>query len=126
MRDGDVTQYDTTRSGEQMGPLIKGIIFGTIGAILAIPALIILAVFGLPIFIVGAVLMGVFVAVPFIVLAALALPMLLVVAITFGLFVIAVVVALKLALFVVLPILLVALGISWLVRTAQAHRHEYA
>jgi hypothetical protein len=108
-----------------MGALIKGLILGTIGAVLAVPALIILAIFGLPLFVAGAVLLGVFVAVPMIILAALALPLFVVFAVFIALFVVAVVLALKLALFVVLPILLVALGISWLVRTAHSRRDEH-
>jgi hypothetical protein len=106
-----------------MGALIKGLILGTIGAVLAVPALIVLAIFGLPLFIAGAVLLGVFVAVPVMILAALALPLFVVFAVFVALFVVAVVLALKLALFVVLPILLVALGISWLVRAVHA-RHD--
>jgi hypothetical protein len=108
-----------------MGVLIKGLILGTIGAVLAVPALIVLAIFGLPLFIAGAVLLGVFVAVPVMILAALALPLFVVAAVFIALFVVAVVLALKLALFVVLPILLVALGISWLVRAAQSRRDQH-
>jgi hypothetical protein len=106
-----------------MGTLIKGLILGTIGAVVAIPALIVLALFGLPLFIAGAAVVGVFLVVPFIVLAALALPMLLVAGVFVAIFVVAIVVALKLALFVVLPILLLVMGISWIVRHAQA-RHD--
>ncbi len=108
-----------------MGALIKGLILGTIGAVLAVPALIVLAIFGLPLFFAGAVVLGVFVAVPLMILAALALPLFVVSAVFVVLFLAAVVVALKLALFVVLPILLVALGISWLVRAAHSHRDQH-
>ena len=38
--------------------------------------------------------------------------------------VVAIAVALKLALFVALPILLIAMGISWIVRTAHARRED--
>jgi hypothetical protein len=110
-----------------MGTLIKGVFLGAIGAVVAIPALIVLALFGLPLFIAGAALLGVFVAVPFIVLAALALPMLLVAGVFAAIFVVAIAVALKLALFVVLPILLLVMGITWIVRHANSRRNdEYA
>ena len=108
-----------------MGALIKGLILGTIGAVLAVPALFILAVFGIPLFIAGAVMFGVVVAVPMIILAALALPLFVVFAVFIALFLVAVVLALKVALFVVLPVLLVALAISWLVRTAHSRRDEH-
>jgi hypothetical protein len=108
-----------------MGALVKGLILGTIGAVLAVPALIVLAIFGLPLFIAGAVLLGVFVAVPLMILAVLALPFFVVSAMFIVLFVAMVVVALKLALFVALPILLVVLGISWLVRAARSHRDQH-
>lgn len=107
-----------------MGTLIKGLILGTIGAVVAIPALIVLAVLGLPLFIAGVAVAGVFVAVPLIVLAALAMPVLLVAGVFIAIFVVAIAVALKLALFVVLPILLIAIGISWIVRTAHARRED--
>jgi len=109
-----------------MGVLVRGIVLGTIGAVVAIPALIILAVFGVPLFFVGAALLGVFVAVPFIVLAALAIPFFVLFAVIVVGVLVAAVLALKVALFVVLPILLVALAVSWIVRHSQARRYpEY-
>jgi hypothetical protein len=108
-----------------MGALIKGLILGTIGAVLAVPALIVLAIFGLPLFLAGAVVLGVFVAVPMIIVAALALPFFVVAVVFIALFAAAVLVALKLALFVVLPVLLVAMGISWLVRAAHSRRDQH-
>jgi len=102
-----------------MGPLIKGVLLGLIGAIVVAPIVLILAILGLPFIVAGSIVLGVFFAIPIVLFAALTIPFLVLAALATAAVVVTVVLAAKLALFVVLPVVLIALAVSWLARARE-------
>jgi hypothetical protein len=104
-----------------MGPLIKGVFFGLIGAVFVAPIVLVLAIFGLPFIVAGGIVLGVFFAIPMLLLAALTIPFLILAALAAAAVVVTVVLAAKVAVFIVLPIVLVALVVSWFARGRERH-----
>jgi hypothetical protein len=107
-----------------MGTLVKGVIFGIIGAVIFVPVVLFLAVLGIPLFIAALAVIGALLAVPLIVVAAISLPFIALAGIVLVAIAATILVAAKVAIFVVLPIALVALAIGWLIRTSHARRME--
>ncbi len=102
-----------------MAPLVKGAILGVIGAIVLAPIALVLALFGIPLFIAGAIALGAVLAIPLIVVAVLSIPFIAVLAVLGLVLVIALTVAIKLAIWVVLPVVIVGLLLGWLVRASR-------
>jgi len=107
-----------------MGPLVKGVILGIVGAVVFVPLVLFLAILGIPLFMAALAVIGALLAVPLIVVAAISIPFVVLAGVVLVAIVAAVMVAAKVAIFVVLPIALVALAIGWLVRTSHARRME--
>ena len=85
------------------------------GSIAAAIALV-LALFGIPLFMAGAIILGAVLAIPLIVLAVLSIPIVAVLGVLGLVVVLALVVAIKIAIWVVLPIVIVGLVVGWFVR----------
>lgn len=110
-----------------MGPLIKGMFIGVVGAVVLLPAALLFAIIGLPLFLVGGALVAAALAVPLILVAALSLPFILLAGLAMVAVFVAAVIAIKIALFVVLPVALIALVIGWAVRTYhERHATQFA
>lgn len=107
-----------------MAPLVKGVLLGMIGAVVLAPFALLLALVGIPLFVAAAVVVGALLAVPLLVVAAISLPFFALAGVLAAALVVAFLAAVKIALWVVLPIALITLAITWLVRTSQAHRAE--
>lgn len=105
-----------------MAPLVKGVILGMIGAVVLAPIVFLLALVGIPLFVAGAVVVGVLLAIPLLILAAISLPFIALAGVLGAALVVAMVAAAKIAIWVVLPIVLITLAITWLVRTSEARR----
>ena len=102
-----------------MGPIIRGVILGVIGAVVLAPVVLVLALFGIPLFMGGAIVLGAVLAIPLIIVAVLSIPLIVVFGALTLVVGIALLVAVKIALFVVLPIVVVGLFIGWLARRNQ-------
>jgi hypothetical protein len=105
-----------------MAPLVKGVLLGMVGAVVLAPIVFLLALVGIPLFVAGAVVIGVLLAIPLLVLAAISLPFLVLAGVLGAALVVALVAAAKIALWVVLPIALITLAVTWLVRTSESRR----
>ena len=100
-----------------MAPLIKGAILGIIGAVVLAPIALVLALFGIPLFMAGAIVLGAVLAIPLIVVAVLSIPIIAVLGALGLVVVVALAVAVKIAIWVVLPVVIIGLLLGWLVRT---------
>ncbi len=102
-----------------MAPLIKGAILGIIGAVVLAPIALVLALFGIPLFVAGAIVLGTVLAIPLIIVAVLSIPFIAVAGVLGLVVAVAFIIAIKIAIWVVLPVVIVGLLLGWLVRTSR-------
>ncbi len=102
-----------------MAPLIKGAILGIIGAVVLAPIALVLALFGIPLFVAGAIVLGAVLAIPLIIVAVLSIPFIAVLGVLGLVVAVAFIAAIKIAIWVVLPVVIVGLLLGWLVRTSR-------